>query len=93
MLQPNSFEAMYEPIVEEENPLGFESFYGLGHSIVPLGPIKAIFHSGGHPGTRTFFLTVPKTGDGLCMFFNSDNANPVQEQILMEWSKSLGLIP
>ena len=91
LLTEKSFEEMWTPIIFEAKEQLFDLYHGLGHSIVTAGPIKVILHSGGHPGTRTFFLGIPAIGEGLCFFFNSNNANPIQDQILMMWAKHLGM--
>ncbi len=91
LLSENSFKEMWTPIIFEAKEQLFDLFHGLGHSVVNAGPIKVILHSGGHPGTRTFFLAIPAIGEGLCFFFNSNNANPIQDQILMMWAKYLGM--
>jgi CubicO group peptidase (beta-lactamase class C family) len=93
LLSERSFEEMWTPIIFESKEQLFDLYHGLGHSIVTAGPIKVVLHSGGHPGTRTFFLAIPAIGEGLCFFFNSNNANPIQDQILLMWAKYLGMVP
>jgi len=92
LLKPESYAQMYDQLIYEDKVMGLDCYYGIGHSIIKIGGVEVVFHSGGHPGIRTFYLTIPKTGNAFCMLFNSNNANPLQEQLLGMWAQSLGLM-
>jgi CubicO group peptidase (beta-lactamase class C family) len=67
------------------------AFYGLGHGThrAPGGPLY-LYHSGGNPGFRAYFLVAPERGDGLFIAVSSDNGVPVITRILQLWGEAHG---
>jgi len=67
------------------------AFYGLGHGThrAPDGRLY-LYHSGGNPGFRAYFLVAPERGDGVFIAVSSDNGVPVITRVLQLWSEAHG---
>jgi len=92
VLRSGSVEAMYTPVVDITGymAMAFDS-YGLGHLIEFFpGGEKAVSHGGQGSGWMTFFHSVPKTGDGIVIFCNSQRSWPFFGYILSEWAQWCG---
>jgi len=62
---------------------------GLGHFIHRTRDGKVlVYHSGGNPGARAYFIEEPTGGNGLFAVVNSDNGGPVLVDILTAWATS-----
>lgn len=82
------FKQIFEPSVKVELEDVSNASYGLGHGVhrSKTGDI-IVYHSGGNPGVRAYFLVSLKTGNGLIAVANSDNGIPVLKDILRAWSE------
>ncbi|HEX6750931.1 MAG TPA: serine hydrolase domain-containing protein [Longimicrobium sp.] len=65
--------------------------YGLGHGThrAPDGRTY-VYHSGGNPGARAYFIVSPDRGDGVFVATNSDNGVPVITRVLQIWGDAHG---
>jgi hypothetical protein len=69
---------------------------GLGWEILPnlKHDEYAILHTGGDRGVNTLIILMPKTGEGLIVFTNSDNGNnvyfPIIEHVLSAGKQIVG---
>jgi CubicO group peptidase (beta-lactamase class C family) len=67
------------------------AFYGLGHGThrAPDGRLY-LYHSGGNPGFRAYFIVAPERGDGVFIAVSSDNGVPVITRVLQLWGEAHG---
>lgn len=67
------------------------AFYGLGHGThrAPDGRLY-LYHSGGNPGFRAYFIVAPEHGDGVFIAVDSDNGVPVITRVLQLWGDAHG---
>jgi CubicO group peptidase (beta-lactamase class C family) len=61
--------------------------YGLGFFVRPVGQDTLLYHSGGNPGARAYFVVSLATGKALIVAANSDNARPPIERLVKEWGQ------
>ena len=88
IISPESFKAMITPIAKVELEGVSSAMYGLGHGVHQTKSGDTIvYHSGGNPGVRAYFLVSLKKGNGLFVVANSDNSVPVLQEIIRLWGE------
>jgi CubicO group peptidase (beta-lactamase class C family) len=94
MLRPPTFDAMLTDVaaVQLEGVETAGARYGLGHGVhrTRAGE-RLVYHSGGNPGYRAYFLVMPDRGQGLVLASNSDASVPVVIRVLQLWSEHYGV--
>ncbi|MFW6201749.1 MAG: serine hydrolase domain-containing protein [Gemmatimonadota bacterium] len=67
------------------------AFYGLGHGVHRTdGGRVLLYHSGGNPGVRAYFIIDPDAGNGIFIAVNSDNGVPVVAGVRERWGEAYG---
>lgn len=65
-----------------------DAFYGLGHGVHRTKDGETIvYHSGGNPGVRAYFLVSVSKGNGMIVVANSDNGVPILKETLKLWGE------
>jgi CubicO group peptidase (beta-lactamase class C family) len=96
VLRPATFETMLTDVaavqLDGADMDATSARYGLGHGVHRTrGGERLVYHSGGNPGARAYFLVIPERGDGLVLISNSDNSVPVIARLLELWSERQGV--
>lgn len=67
------------------------AFYGLGHGVHETRDGRLLlYHSGGNPGFKAYFIVDPAGGDGLFAAVNSDNGVPLLAALREYWGEAHG---
>jgi CubicO group peptidase (beta-lactamase class C family) len=94
LLRPATFATMLTDVapVELEGVETPGARYGLGHGVhrTRTGE-RLVYHSGGNPGYRAYFLVMPERGDGLILASNSDASGPIFMRLLPMWGEHYGV--
>ena len=82
---------LFTEMVTQQNGEEQSIKMGLGWEILPnlKSDEYALLHTGGDKGVNTLIVLLPKTGEGIIIFTNSDNGNKVYFPIIEE-TLSLG---
>lgn len=94
MLRPSTFDAMLTALatVQLEGVETGGARYGLGHGVhVTRAGERLVYHSGGNPGYRAYFLVMPERGHGLVLVSNGDGSAPAFIRLLQLWSEHYGV--
>jgi len=83
--------SLFYEMIMQQNGKDDKYKMGLGWELIPnlKGDEYAIMHTGGDKGVNTMILLLPKTGEGIVIFTNSDNGKNVFFKIIEE-NLSLG---
>ena len=87
---------LFDQMVTQQNAVQESVKMGLGWEILPnlKHDEYAILHTGGDRGVNTLIILMPKTGEGLIVFTNSDNGNnvyfPIIEHVLSAGKQIVG---
>lgn len=73
LLKPETRERMW---TRQKTAQGQETRYGLGWGIDAVQGQKAVSHSGGQQGTRTYFTLLPGTGLAIAVMSNQEGIQP-----------------
>jgi CubicO group peptidase (beta-lactamase class C family) len=66
-------------------------YFGLGWEIYDLGNGNyALSHGGSDEGAKTLVFLLPKSGDGLIIFTNSDNGTNIYLKLITDYLKGYG---
>lgn len=83
-----NFKQIYESTVKVELDGVKDEKYGLGHGVYQTKSGDTIlYHSGGNPGVRAYFLISLKSGNGMVLVSNSDNGASVIVELVQKWSE------
>jgi len=75
---------IYSEIVGKQIKTKENKYFGLGFEIYDLGNDEfAVSHSGSDFGSQCIFFILPKTGNGILIFTNSDEGYKVYEKLLI----------
>ena len=91
ILTASSFTELFEPRASEVMPSRGNGTvgYSLGHYLwQPDSEHRFLFHTGGNPGLRSFFLVSPEDGDGIFVAANHDDGNVAINAIVGAWAKN-----
>ena len=79
---------MITPIAKVELEGVSGATYGLGIGVHTTKSGETIvYHSGGNPGVRAYFLVSLNKGNGMFIVANSDNSVPVLQEIIRLWGE------
>jgi CubicO group peptidase (beta-lactamase class C family) len=88
IISSESFKKMITPIAKVELEGVNSAMYGLGHGVhTTKSGDTIVYHSGGNPGVRSYFLVSLKKDNGLFVVANSDNSVPVLQEIIRLWGE------
>jgi len=87
--------ATLRAVVDRPVPVVLEgvegAFYGLGHGVHRRADGRVVlYHTGGDPGFRAWFLVDPAEGDGIFVAVNSDAGVPVIAAVRDAWGTAHG---
>jgi CubicO group peptidase (beta-lactamase class C family) len=89
IISKNLFEQMITPVTKVELEGVENARYGLGHGIHQAKTGETIvYHSGGNPGVRAYFLVSVTKGNGMIVVANSDNGVPVIQELVKLWGEN-----
>jgi CubicO group peptidase (beta-lactamase class C family) len=94
ILRPATFDAMLTALatVELEGVETGGARYGLGHGVhLTRAGERLVYHSGGNPGYRAYFLVMPERGHGMVLASNGDGSAPALIRLLQLWSEHYGV--
>jgi CubicO group peptidase (beta-lactamase class C family) len=88
IVSPASLKLMTSPIAKVELQSVKGAMYGLGHGVhrAATGDL-IVYHSGGNPGVRAYFLVSPTQGNGIIVITNSDKGAPVLQEVIRLWGE------
>ena len=59
-----------------------------GHyTLLDLGGLLNVHHSGGSNGWRSIYSIFPETGTGICMLMNAEGANELWQPVVFRWNQ------
>lgn len=88
IISPASLKLMTSPATKVELPGVNGATYGLGHGVhrATTGDL-IVYHSGGNPGVRAYFLVSLTQGNGMIVVTNSDKGAPVLQEVIRLWGE------
>jgi len=88
IISPASLRLMTSPVAKVELPGVKGAMYGLGHGVhrAATGGF-VVYHSGGNPGVRAYFLVSLTQGNGMIVITNSDKGAPVLREVIRLWGE------
>jgi CubicO group peptidase (beta-lactamase class C family) len=88
IISPASLKLMTSPVAKVELPGVNGAMYGLGHGVhrAATGDL-VVYHSGGNPGVRAYFLVSLTQGNGMIVITNSDKGAPVLQEVIRLWGE------
>ena len=89
LIAPESFRALFEPVMFAERAGGMDFHIGLGHFLGEMAGHRLVQHSGGSAGWRSIYFVLPEAGIGFAALINGSGGNEVWQALAQAWGASL----